>query len=221
MKLIVFDIDGTLLDSVRVDDDCFKDVFKTLYNIDLSTADWSKFKHVTDTGLTVEIFDKWLHRIPTQDEINLIKHEFYKLLNHKIHEISTVYGALEFIDYISSHTDFKIAFATGGWEETAKLKCSTFGLQLEQYILKSSNDHFDRTKIMQLAIDEALLRTKTDGFDKIVYFGDGLWDYKSTLKLGIDFIGVDYHGSGKLKKAGCETILKDFSDFEFILNLLK
>lgn len=60
MKLIIFDIDGTILDSVNADDKCFIQTFKDLYQIDLTNADWNDFTNVTDTGLTNEIFKNGL-----------------------------------------------------------------------------------------------------------------------------------------------------------------
>lgn len=217
MKLIVFDIDGTIIDSVKVDDDCFKSTFKKLHNIDLAETNWNDFKNVTDTGLTIEIFEKWLNRKPNSLEIENIKQEFFKQINHRTKEIAPIKGAIEFINLIASHNDLEVAFATGGWEETAKLKCNAVGLNLDKYLLKSSNDHFERTKIIKLTIDEALKKHKLYTFDSVVYFGDGLWDLKTTSQLKIDFVGVDFKNNGKLKNAGCKTIIKDFTESKNLL----
>lgn len=220
MKLIVFDIDGTIIDSVKVDDDCFKSTFKKLHNIDLAETNWNDFKNVTDTGLTIEIFEKWLNRKPNSLEIENIKQEFFKQISHRTKEIAPIKGAIEFINLIASLNDLEVAFATGGWEETAKLKCNAVGLNLDKYLLKSSNDHFERDKIIELTIDEAMSKHKLNVFDSVVYFGDGLWDYRTTMQLGIDFIGVDFMKNGKLRKVGCNTIIKDYTDIQHILTLI-
>jgi beta-phosphoglucomutase-like phosphatase (HAD superfamily) len=80
MKLIIFDIDGTILDSVNADNKCFTQTFKDLYQIDLTNTDWNDFKNVTDTGLTNEIFEKLLHRVAEKEEIETIKAHFKSLL---------------------------------------------------------------------------------------------------------------------------------------------
>lgn len=220
MKLIIFDIDGTIINSVKVDDNCFKSTFKKLHNIDLTDAYWNDFKHVTDIGLTIEIFDKWLSRIPTQLELKRIKSEFYQQVSLRTKDIKVIKGALEFIELTASLEGLEVAFATGSWKETAKLKCNAVGLSLDKYILKSSNDHFKRSKIIEFAIDEALKKQKLNAFDSVVYFGDGLWDLKTTSQLKIDFIGVDFTNNGKLKNVGCKNIIRDFADAKYILNLL-
>ncbi len=221
MKLLIFDIDGTIIDSVKVDDDCFKSTFKKLHNIDLSEANWNDFKHVTDTGLTIEIFKKWLNRKPTSLEIENIKQEFYQQVSLNSKKILPIKGANEFINLITYNNGLDIAFATGGWGETAQLKSNAVGLHLDKHTLKSSNDHFKRDKIIELAIEEAQNKHKINSFDSVVYFGDGLWDFKTTSKLGIDFIGVDFLNNGKLQKAGCSTIIRDFTNPQYILNLIQ
>ena len=117
--------------------------------------------------------------------------------------------------------DYELGFATGGWKETAVLKCKTIGLDLGNYIFKSSNDHYDRSRIIQLVIDEALVRNDMDRFESITYFGDGLWDYKSTIKLGIDFIGVDFNDKHKLQDAGVQRVIKSFAEVDRIMAWLK
>ena len=55
MKLIIFDIDGTLTDSKAIDDACFVESFKEEFDLDIGELDWSKFMNVTDTSITTEI----------------------------------------------------------------------------------------------------------------------------------------------------------------------
>lgn len=218
MKLILFDIDGTILDSVNADDTCFIQTFKDLYQIDLAGVNWNDFKNVTDTGLTIEIFEKWFNRAPKQEEIEAIKLHFKNLLEANIQQCKVIEKALDFIELISNHPNFEIGFATGGWKETAKLKCSSVGLNLRDFIFKSSNDHYNRAKIIELVIKEALNKHNIKAFESITYFGDGLWDFETTRTLGIDFIGVDYKTKGTLTNKGIKHVIKDFTEVEKILN---
>jgi phosphoglycolate phosphatase-like HAD superfamily hydrolase len=221
MKLIIFDIDGTILDSVNADDKCFIQTFKELYQIDLTNADWNDFKNVTDTGLTNEIFEKWLNRIPKKEEIETIKAHFKSLLNNCTHEFTEIENSLPFIKSLSNKPDFEIGFATGGWKETAELKCNSIGLNLNEFIFKSSNDHFNRAKIIELVINDALDKNNNEQFESILYFGDGLWDFKTTIELGIDFIGVDYKDNDKLHNIGVEKIINNYTESDKILNWIK
>ncbi len=221
MKLLIFDIDGTILDSVSTDDKCFIQTFKDLYQIDLTNVNWNDFKNVTDTGLTIEIFEKWFNREPKKEEIENIKSYFKNLLKNHTQEFTEIKKSLSFIKLTSIKPDFEIGFATGGWKETAELKCNFVGLNLNDYIFKSSNDHFNRGKIIEFVITEALGKHNLKEFESITYFGDGLWDFKTTQTLGIDFIGVDYKDNDKLHNAGVEKIVKNYKESDKILNWIK
>ena len=220
MKLIIFDIDGTILDSVNADDKCFIQTFKTLYQIDLSTANWNDFTNVTDSGLTMEIFENRLNRTPLPEELTTIKSHFKNLLSEHVGQFSEIDHAFSFIQILSENPEFEIGFATGGWKETAELKCNSVGFNLNDFIFKSSNDHYNRAKIIELVIEAALDKNEISEFESITYFGDGLWDFKTTAELGINFIGVDFKNNEKLKNAGVEKIIKNFSTPEMLLNWL-
>ena len=220
MKLIIFDIDGTILDSVNADDKCFIKTFKDLYQIDLTNVDWNDFTNVTDTGLTIEIFEKWFNRKPKKEEIENIKVYFKSLLEDYTQQFVEIEKSLFFIELASIKTDFEIGFATGGWKETAELKCNSVGLNLNDYIFKSSNDHYNRGKIIEFVIIEALKKHKIKKFESITYFGDGLWDFKTTKKLEIDFVGVDLKNDGRLINNGAKKVISNFTDSEKIFNMI-
>ena len=217
MNLLIFDIDGTILDSVKTDDRCFVQTFNDLHQIDLRNIDWNGFKNVTDSGLTHDIFKKWMNRIPNEDEVKAIKLYYKDLLGKGSTEISEIDYAMTFLNKIKRDSEFEIGFATGGWKETAMLKCNSVGFSVEDHLFRSSSDHYNRARIVELVIEDAKRKRKLESFDSIVYFGDGLWDFKTTLKLGIDFIGVDYHNNGKLKHAGAPNVIQDYRDTTKIL----
>lgn len=217
MKLLIFDIDGTIIDSVKTDDKCFIDTFKQLYNIDLLNVKWSNFKNVTDTGLTIEIFEKYFNKTPSQAEINDIKNHFLSLLKKHVNNFKEINGAINFINSLHKN-DYTIAFATGGWKETALLKCKSINFNIEKYIFKSSSDNYKRKEIIQLAIREA---TKYNNhFEKIFYFGDGIWDYKAAKSLNIEFIGVDFKRNNKLSNLEVKNIINDYSKTEILNSII-
>jgi len=201
MNLIIFDIDGTIVNSVKADDECFIQSFQDLYSIDLSGADWNNFRNVTDSGLTFEIFETHLGRKPLEKEILELKSHFYKLLYQRRDEITEIKGATNTLKSFIENPEISIAFATGGWKETAVFKLSAIGFELGELTLVSANEHFDRAVITRLAIDESLIRENLNSFDTITYIGDGLWDFKTTQALGINFIGIDYSKNNKLKSS--------------------
>ncbi|WP_303316115.1 HAD hydrolase-like protein [Flavivirga abyssicola] len=221
MKLIIFDIDGTILDSVNADDWCFIQTFKDLFQIDLEHVNWNDFKNVTDQGITEEIFERWLKRMPEKQEVETIKKHYKNLLKEKANEFKEIDNALSFIELLADSDDFEIGFATGGWQETARLKCSSVGFNLNNFIFKSSSHHYNRAKIIELVIKEAMDKNKHVQYESILYFGDGLWDLKATKELGIDFIGVDFNENNKLRNAGVKKVIKNYVEPDKVMNLIQ
>lgn len=220
--LIVFDIDGTLTATIKADDYGFIQTYKDLYSIDLGKTDWSKFKHVTDLGITNQVFQDNFKRLPNKKEINSIKAHFLRLLKQQFQQdankFSEITGAVEFF-YELRNRKFPIAIATGGWRETALFKLGEIGLDIKSIPFANSNLHYSRQKITQIAIESAKEKYSID-FEKLIYFGDGKWDLLTCRKMGIEFIGVDFYGNGKLKSLGAEIVIKDFSDTEKLFSLL-
>ncbi|MEL6560802.1 MAG: HAD hydrolase-like protein [Bacteroidota bacterium] len=221
MKLIVFDIDGTVVDSVKADDECFIKTFSDLHQIDLGNANWNDFNNVTDSGLTDEIFQKHKNRKPTEAEVATIKSHFKDLLFSRKREFSEIPYAVSFIETIAQNPEFVIAFATGGWQATARLKCAAAGFELSEYLHKTSDDHYNRGEIIRLAIKSAFEIHHVKQFESVIYFGDGLWDFKTCKELDIDMIGVDFHHNRKLKDAGLEKIIRDYSDYDQIIQWIE
>ena len=52
-KLAVFDIDGTLVQSLAVDEACFVRAFAEVLGIEDIDTDWAHYDHVTDDGMTM------------------------------------------------------------------------------------------------------------------------------------------------------------------------
>ena len=221
MNLIIFDIDGTIVDSVKADDQCFIQSFKELFRIDLSQTDWNDYKHVTDSGLTNEIFETHRGRKPLAEEIEELKAHFYQLLSQQRHAFREIPGAKNTLAALIENRNISVAFATGGWRETAMLKLATIGFELGDLPLISANEHFDRAIITQLAIEEALSFEKLTDFNTITYIGDGLWDLKTAQKLGINFIGIDYQQNHKLIEAGALQVITDLWEVERIIEWTK
>ena len=63
--LAVFDLDGTLADTLGVDHRCFIDAFRLEHGIRFADDDWSTYRHTTDSGITPEVIERHFGRSPT------------------------------------------------------------------------------------------------------------------------------------------------------------
>lgn len=225
MTLLIFDIDGTLTDTKDVDDDCFISAFFDEYKIELKNTDWSIFNNVTDYGLFIDIYNSSFNRMPTDAERLHFQKRFFEYVDNKLksnpEKFKSVNGASNFIKYCLDHPNYKIAFATGGWHYSANLKLQAANIFNVGIPISSCDILFRRQDILLEAIEKSKHHYKTQTFDKIIYFGDGVWDYKTTCELEIEFIGVDITQDKKLEKLGVENVLNDFADIVKVLSIVE
>jgi beta-phosphoglucomutase-like phosphatase (HAD superfamily) len=219
MTAIIFDIDGTLTNTTKVDDKCFIKAFKTVFGIDISNQNWSELKNVTDWGITEEIILKNWNRIPTEIEYENMISEFVAQLQSELNankkQFKEINGALNFISFLREKTNITIGIATGGWEKSANLKLKSIGVNSAEFIISNSN-HFKTREDILLKTILNLKENWKNKIDRIIYFGDGTWDFLTCKKLNIEFIGIDNSKNNKLKKIGAKTIFNDFEQYELI-----
>lgn len=213
-QVFILDLDGTLIPSAEIDNECFwQAVFECLGGQE-SLPDLHAFKHVTDTGILNEWCEMELGRSPGKDETRQIKHRFSQLLEsvfrREPEHFSPLPGVEAWLEAAINHDHVHVGVATGGWQHSAQLKLRLSGLSRFELPLASSDDATTRTEIMQIAKQRTLgdlAGTKTS----FTYVGDGAWDLKASRELGWKFVGI---ASGdpahQLRLAGADQISQNF-----------
>ncbi len=182
---VLFDIDGTLLHSAAVDDALYRQaVYQVLGDVRLRPS-LHHYEAITDTGVLGQILRD--NDIPG-DPVDDVRSVFVQLLERHVSAhgpFVEIAGASNFLRRLESSLDHAVAFATGGWRESAMLKLDSAGLAWNGFPLASSNDHHERTSIMEIALSQL-----GRGFETVTYYGDGPWDRDACLALGWDFVAV-------------------------------
>jgi beta-phosphoglucomutase-like phosphatase (HAD superfamily) len=80
MRLVIFDIDGTLTETVKVDEECFVRSFTDVFGFDNIDTDWSHYPHTTDSGIFHDIFASRIGRPPIAHDISRFRKHFIHLL---------------------------------------------------------------------------------------------------------------------------------------------
>jgi phosphoglycolate phosphatase-like HAD superfamily hydrolase len=225
MKLAIFDIDGTLTETNKVDDQCFVKAFAVSHNITGIETDWTKYTHVTDSGLVAEIFNQKMGRAPNVKDFLAFKNCFIKNLNDCALVDETLFdevpNARIMLQKLSMEKDWAIALATGSFYDSAKLKLKKAKLEIKDFPITTADDAVSREEILQKAIEKSLEKYRLKKFEKIVSIGDGVWDLRTAKNLSLDFIGI---ASGKraeaLRDEGANYIIRDFRDYENFLAYL-
>jgi len=224
MTGIIFDIDGTLTNTTKVDDRCFIKAFNIVFGIDISNQNWSELKNITDWGITEEIILKHWERIPSEKEYENMISEFVALLHSEINkdksQFQEVEGATKFIEFLRKKSNVTIGIATGGWAKSAELKLKSIEIDPKDFVFSNSNHFKTRENILSKTIKELKENTQNK-IDRIIYFGDGTWDFLTCQNLNIDFVGIDIFENNKLKKMGAQIIFNNFEQKELIYKALE
>lgn len=223
LKYIIFDIDGTLTNTIKVDDACYIASFESLFETSIKGVQWSQFNNVTDWGITEELIKLKFNRTTNPEDIQSLKTLFISKIKDAFKadrsNFQEIHGAKRFYDLVAKNDQFKLGIATGGWAETASFKLNGIGIDPNKVCYSNSNYFKEREKIVLDVIDK-LNTEKGNRPEEIIYFGDGEWDYITCQKLGIRFIGMDSQLNNKLKTLGASEIYQDFRHADDIMHSL-
>jgi beta-phosphoglucomutase-like phosphatase (HAD superfamily) len=186
----MFDIDGTLVDSAGFEGDLYAEAVESVLNVRLD-RNWDVYEHVSDSGILAQVIREGAldgdrvalaARVQQRFVANVSAH-----LASKPSALREIEGAKRLVDRLLALRGVRVAVATGGWQETARLKLRLVGIDPERLAFASSSDAQARTEIMQLAARRAMQGTAVR---RTTYFGDGPWDRRASEQLGYDFIAV-------------------------------
>lgn len=189
-KLVLFDIDGTLVFKQTVHQDAFLYAFHVVYGIPEGKHHWTPHHGSTD----LLIIDMELQKLGVpQAEINakvtrcteeMIKYEKEHIQEDQGYVLPHVH---EFLGELTKH-GFLLGLVTGNLEGIAYIKMDHFGLGdfFRDHIGGFGNEHRDRTELIKIAIQKAGMKNgfKFDG-KNVVYFGDTPLDTKASRRAGV------------------------------------
>jgi phosphoglycolate phosphatase-like HAD superfamily hydrolase len=221
MRLVIFDVDGTLTQSMEADAKCFVRSLAEVCGFSDIDTDWSRYKHVTDSGVFQEIYESRAGRSPSSHEISVFRQHFVGLLGQVSSgaPFAPITGAPVLLSRLATSREYCVALATGAWRESARLKMRSAGLCYDDYPAASSDDALDRESIIRLSMRRAADRYGR--LDNTVYVGDAVWDARACRNLGIPFIGIAADGrAARLFAEGAICVFPDFSATDLFLGSL-
>ncbi|MGM0554991.1 MAG: HAD family hydrolase [Myxococcota bacterium] len=220
MRLVIFDIDGTLTQSNEIDARCFLTVLGRYVDIDDTTVDWNDFEHVTDQGVAGELLSKVTAPDELDARLDEVRSAFIAELRKAADctDLQPVAGAPELLHTLGESQDHLVAIATGAWEASALLKLSRAGVPIEETPIATSSDSPCRETILRTAGTRARMRYGS-AVESTVYVGDGLWDLRAARSVGYGFVGLARGDRAEiLREAGAEFVLPDFRDTQSCLD---
>ena len=205
--LIIFDIDGTLTESVAAHQQCYTHALeKRGLKKDGSFGD---FLHHTDRYIFREIFRQNNGRLPDENEVQ----SFYQSVTHCFEQkaINEVAGAAAFMQQlVQAHIPY--VFATGSILQPALKKLSVVGITDAAHLLATS-DHMDSREDIVLDAVAKAEQHYGQQFEQKIIVGDGKWDYLTAQNLKMSFFGIgDNPALSELIVNHPQALWKDFSN---------
>ena len=191
-KLIIFDIDGTLLYSNKIDSQCFADTYEKVYQTPFPTIDWTKFPHVTDDTIFKTVIQEQFGRAASFEEMDEFRNEFVALIQKKRietpDEFKAVKNSRRAVELLLADDSYEVGIATGGWRKPAMVKLNHIGIPTMQLHMSFADGNPTREDIINGVFQQT--NALNLEFEKVVYVGDAIWDVTTTRNMNLPLIGI-------------------------------
>ena len=190
-RLILFDIDGTLISTGGAGVKAFAQTFADLFNLPEATAQ-TRFDGRTDFGLIREIFTAQDIE-PTEENIVRFQNGYLERLQTYLptgqHE--PLPGVRQFIAHCQNHPSTPtLALLTGNHPKGAELKLRHYHLWEQFEFGAFGGDSTDRNEIARHALAEGQTRLFKLQPDEILIIGDTDRDITCAQSIGADSLAV-------------------------------
>jgi phosphoglycolate phosphatase-like HAD superfamily hydrolase len=224
MKLVMFDIDGTLTQTYQADETCFVQALREVFGFTDINTDWASYLHCSDSGILEVLFQIRLGRSPLPAEISIFQAHFVSLLTAAtvVQPFNPIAGARDFLCSLTRSSALAVSLASGAWECSARFKLASAGLDVPQIPAAFADDAHAREAIMQASLVRAAQSHFRDSFDAVIHIGDGVWDARASRNLGFPFIGISNEPAKieRLYTEGARHVFHDYLDADSFMTAL-
>jgi len=222
-KLVLFDIDGTLIAGKHGHAKSYSDAIKAIHNIDFE-VDWRGVQGMTDQQILTEcLLKKGISKEIIQENMDKYMIEMEKSFNKSIadNSIYPLEGVKELIIRLKSGGVF-LGLVTGNLVSIAQTKLEKLNLWKYFDVGGFGSDDIDRTNLVKLAIRRAEKNFNFKFDNNVFLFGDAPQDIKAAKDAGVQAIGVTtgIYSKEDLSKQNPDYILEDLTDIKRILAIV-
>lgn len=211
MRLLIFDIDGTLIDMSSYDGNYYDEAVREMYGISMGTRDWKRYRNATDFGILHEIVEEEFGRELGLSEFLEFEDILGRIYLERNTEVRSLKGAREFVEKARNSGRTAVGIATGNSRRIAEYKLERAQFDPDDFIISSSNDSMVRSEILKDCEQKTTAMHNVEKYDSITYFGDRIWDFNAARDLGYGFVGIGLR-LDELTEGGAENCFSHFED---------
>lgn len=216
MKLVLFDIDGTLVDSGKQPRRAFAEALEEVYG-EAGDIYNHEFSGKTDPRIMLDLLteagrtrDEVLAWLPAARDAYLDRLEVYLERDR----MRLLPGLPALLDALAARDDIMLGLLTGNFERGAKIKLSRFGIDGYFKFGSYGDDQFDRNDLPPVALERAhaLLGRRFDAADAVIV-GDSLLDIACAQAHGLKCLAVStgWTPAQKLAAAGPDWLVDNLT----------
>jgi phosphoglycolate phosphatase len=222
-RLLLFDIDGTLIHSGGAGVRALKSAFKERFGIDDDLRD-IEIAGMTDSGIVVSILNK--HKIPaTNENVSAFLDSYVHFLSLELPQRkgTLLPGVLELLERLKSRPHLVLALLTGNVSRGAQLKLEHYGVWHFFEFGAFADDHRDRNRLGLFARARAKEKHGCEfSSSEIDVIGDTPRDIACGKALGARSVAVatGRWSRDELAKYDPDFLINDLSDVETVIHTL-
>lgn len=223
-RLVLWDVDGTLVDSAGLGRDAFMEAFERVTGAQPKRV--VPFAGRTDMEIALDLLDA-----AGIDHSERLLGDFEQALAGAMAERAGLVrkrgrplpGVRQALERLGSEPDVTQSLLTGNIEPNAEVKLAAFGLDtlIDMEIGAYGSDHRRRGELVAVARRKALdLRGAAFQPQEVVLVGDTPLDVAAAIEGGARAVGVATgpFEEDELRHAGADAVLPDLSDLGLVLS---